>query len=144
MGKEEKGTSIGSTPSFSNLNLPCWYKHSKRKGIFVHTLVKFKMNFLQQRNHENMASSVSSHNYSRRETPGHILVEKPINVFSGNMICGSQERWIKHYSSEHSILLVGDGDFSFSLCLGMAFASATNIIATSLDSYGIFTIHLIF
>lgn len=47
------------------------------------------------------------------------------------------ERWIKYYSSAHNILLVGEGDFSFSVCLGKAFASATNIIATTLDSYGI-------
>ncbi|KAH6768135.1 hypothetical protein C2S51_013471 [Perilla frutescens var. frutescens] len=46
-----------------------------------------------------------------------------------------EERWIKHYSSRHRILLVGEGDFSFSACLAAAFgASATNIIATSLDS----------
>ncbi|XP_073124778.1 uncharacterized protein At4g26485-like isoform X2 [Henckelia pumila] len=48
---------------------------------------------------------------------------------------GREERWIQHYSSAHSILLVGEGDFSFSLCLAMAFGSATNIVATSLDSY---------
>ncbi|XP_034679300.1 uncharacterized protein LOC117909383 [Vitis riparia] len=43
-------------------------------------------------------------------------------------------RWIKHYSSEYKILLVGEGDFSFSAALAVAFASATNITATSLDS----------
>ncbi|XP_012848371.1 PREDICTED: uncharacterized protein At4g26485-like [Erythranthe guttata] len=43
-------------------------------------------------------------------------------------------RWIKHYSSSHRILLVGDGDFSFSACLAVAFGSASNMIATSLDS----------
>ncbi|KAI3456765.1 hypothetical protein Pfo_013428 [Paulownia fortunei] len=48
---------------------------------------------------------------------------------------GREERWIKHYSSGHNILLVGEGDFSFSLCLAAAFGSATNIVATSLDSY---------
>ncbi|KAL6496405.1 hypothetical protein OROGR_029665 [Orobanche gracilis] len=47
----------------------------------------------------------------------------------------NEERWIKHYSSGHNILLVGEGDFSFSLCLAMAFGSATNIVATTLDSY---------
>ncbi|KAK4493157.1 hypothetical protein RD792_017992 [Penstemon davidsonii] len=46
-----------------------------------------------------------------------------------------EERWIKHYSSSHDILLVGEGDFSFSLCLATAFGSATNIVATSFDSY---------
>ncbi|KAK4439658.1 Heavy metal-associated isoprenylated plant protein 41 [Sesamum alatum] len=51
------------------------------------------------------------------------------------VVRGREERWIKHYSSGHRILLVGEGDFSFSLCLAMAFASATNIVATSLDSY---------
>ncbi|KAL1202620.1 hypothetical protein V5N11_006595 [Cardamine amara subsp. amara] len=44
------------------------------------------------------------------------------------------EKWMRHYSSNHQILLVGEGDFSFSLCLASAFGSATNITATSLDS----------
>lgn len=41
---------------------------------------------------------------------------------------------IKHYTSSQKILLVGEGDFSFSACLAKAFASATNMVATSLDS----------
>ncbi|CAM0951910.1 unnamed protein product [Alopecurus aequalis] len=45
-------------------------------------------------------------------------------------------KWLKHYSSEQSILIVGDGDFSFSLALATAFGSAENLVATSLDSYG--------
>ena len=45
-------------------------------------------------------------------------------------------RWIKHYSSEYKILLVGEGDFSFSASLAVAFVSATNITATSLNSIG--------
>ncbi|KAI4989889.1 hypothetical protein ZWY2020_038252 [Hordeum vulgare] len=44
-------------------------------------------------------------------------------------------RWLKHYSSMHSILVVGDGDFSFSLALAAAFGSGEHIVATSLDSY---------
>ena len=28
------------------------------------------------------------------------------------------EKWLKHYSSNHKILLVGKGDFSFAACLG--------------------------
>lgn len=54
---------------------------------------------------------------------------------------GREERWIKHYSSAHEILLVGEGDFSFSTSLAVAFGSATNIFATSLDSYGIRPFH---
>lgn len=46
------------------------------------------------------------------------------------------ERKIKHYSNHHKILLVGEGDFSFSKCLANAFGSASNITATSLDSQG--------
>lgn len=44
------------------------------------------------------------------------------------------KRKIKHYNNQHKILLVGEGDFSFSACLAVAFGSATNIIATSLNS----------
>ncbi|BBH01456.1 hypothetical protein with DUF2431 [Prunus dulcis] len=46
----------------------------------------------------------------------------------------SFERKIKHYSSCHRILLVGEGDFSFSVCLARAFGLAVNMVATSLDS----------
>ncbi|XXG80117.1 hypothetical protein AAC387_Pa09g1055 [Persea americana] len=45
-----------------------------------------------------------------------------------------EEKTIKHYSSSHRILLVGEGDFSFSACLARAFGSANNMVATSLDS----------
>eukprot|EP01018_Ginkgo_biloba_P025483 Gb_17756 [translate_table: standard] len=44
------------------------------------------------------------------------------------------ERWIKHYSTFHKILLVGEGDFSFSSALANAFGCACNMVATSLDS----------
>ncbi|GFP90973.1 uncharacterized protein at4g26485 [Phtheirospermum japonicum] len=50
-------------------------------------------------------------------------------------ICGRRERRITHYSSAQSILLVGEGDFSFSCSLAMAFGLATNIVATSFDTY---------
>ena len=46
------------------------------------------------------------------------------------------ERWLRYYCSYHKILLVGEGDFSFSACLAVAFGSARNMVATSLDSRG--------
>ncbi|CAH2033434.1 unnamed protein product [Thlaspi arvense] len=45
------------------------------------------------------------------------------------------EVWVTHYSSNHQMLLVGEGDFSFSCSLATRFGSASNIIASSLDSY---------
>ncbi|XP_073059706.1 uncharacterized protein At4g26485-like [Primulina eburnea] len=47
---------------------------------------------------------------------------------------GEAEKWIKHYSNRHEILLVGEGDFSFAACLARAFGHASNIVATSLDT----------
>lgn len=47
-----------------------------------------------------------------------------------------EEKWLKYYSSLHQILLVGEGDFSFSACLAQSFGSASNIVATSRDSFG--------
>ncbi|GLJ08337.1 hypothetical protein SUGI_0086700 [Cryptomeria japonica] len=40
----------------------------------------------------------------------------------------------KHYSNLQSILLLGEGNFSFSSALATAFGGAPNIVATSLES----------
>ncbi|KAL3734019.1 hypothetical protein ACJRO7_023381 [Eucalyptus globulus] len=48
---------------------------------------------------------------------------------------GRRQKWLKHYSPHHQILLVGEGDFSFSSSLASAFGSASNVTATSLDLY---------
>ncbi|XP_019086734.1 PREDICTED: uncharacterized protein At4g26485-like [Camelina sativa] len=42
---------------------------------------------------------------------------------------------LREYSNKQKILLVGEGDFSFSLSLARAFGSATNLTATSLDTF---------
>ncbi|XP_022717871.1 heavy metal-associated isoprenylated plant protein 41 [Durio zibethinus] len=54
-----------------------------------------------------------------------------------NAETGEEEKWVTHYSSNHQILLVGEGYFSFSLSLANAFASASNICASSFDSYDV-------
>lgn len=51
-------------------------------------------------------------------------------------VLAEEEKRLMCYSSFHQILLVGEGDFSFALCLANAFGSASNIVASSLDSYG--------
>ena len=49
-----------------------------------------------------------------------------------NIDDNTEEKWIKHYSSTQKMLLVGDGDFSFAVCLAKAFGSATNIVVADL------------
>lgn len=43
-------------------------------------------------------------------------------------------KWVSHYSNQQKLLLVGEGDFSFSSCLATKFGTANHMIATSLDS----------
>lgn len=43
-------------------------------------------------------------------------------------------KWASHYSNKQQMLLVGEGDFSFSSCLATAFGNTNCMIATSLDS----------
>ncbi|KAL6513961.1 hypothetical protein OROHE_019417 [Orobanche hederae] len=60
--------------------------------------------------------------------------EENVKIKSIHVVVDEGIRWIKHYNSRHRILLVGEGDFSFSACLARAFGSASSMIATSLDS----------
>ncbi|KAL6567678.1 hypothetical protein OROGR_001346 [Orobanche gracilis] len=60
--------------------------------------------------------------------------EENVKIKSIHVVVDEGIRWIKHYNCRHRILLVGEGDFSFSACLARAFGSASSMIATSLDS----------
>lgn len=59
-------------------------------------------------------------------------------------VLAEEEKRFMCYSSFHQILLVGEGDFSFALCLANAFGSASNIVASSLDSYGELSVFFFF
>ncbi|CAN0863468.1 Uncharacterized protein At4g26485 [Linum grandiflorum] len=55
-------------------------------------------------------------------------------VIGKSLSSAVNEIWKKDYCSNQRILLVGEGDFSFSSCLALAFGSAINITATSLNT----------
>ncbi|XP_012849416.1 PREDICTED: uncharacterized protein At4g26485-like [Erythranthe guttata] len=62
------------------------------------------------------------------------VAEEKEAMLKTKMIISKKRMKHYNYSSSHRILLVGEGDFSFSACLAVAFGSASNMIATSLDS----------
>ncbi|KAF3777109.1 Uncharacterized protein EJ110_NYTH46180 [Nymphaea thermarum] len=57
-----------------------------------------------------------------------------MDSFIDHEVAASVVKKRRHYTSKQTILLVGEGDFSFSLSLASAFGSATGMVATSLDS----------
>eukprot|EP00261_Vitis_vinifera_P016011 XP_010644669.1 PREDICTED: uncharacterized protein LOC104877637 [Vitis vinifera] len=78
----------------------------------------------------------------KRDNPTACSIQKASMAVGEEMVkdevgVEEQEKRLMHYSSFHQILLVGEGDFSFSLCLAHSFASASNIVASSLDPYGL-------
>ncbi|XP_051125176.1 uncharacterized protein At4g26485-like [Andrographis paniculata] len=83
---------------------------------------------LDQSKIDDYTTDIEDHHEKRlKPTENQTIIEIPKNVDHGI-------RWIKHYSNRHRILLVGEGDFSFSSCLARAFTTAPNMVATSLDS----------
>ncbi|KAL6562479.1 hypothetical protein OROGR_003486 [Orobanche gracilis] len=53
---------------------------------------------------------------------------------SSVVVVNEEIKRITHYNSRQRILLVGEGDFSFSACLARSFVFASNMVSTSLDS----------
>ncbi|KAL2943714.1 hypothetical protein RDABS01_032061 [Bienertia sinuspersici] len=63
-----------------------------------------------------------------------LVTEKSVATSTPSHVPSNVKK-IGQYTSSQKILLVGEGDFSFSACLAMAFGNAANITATSLNSY---------
>ncbi|KAL6513960.1 hypothetical protein OROHE_019416 [Orobanche hederae] len=71
----------------------------------------------------------ASYHEERQEEKEVVIIKKKSSVRVDEEI-----KRITHYNSRQRILLVGEGDFSFSACLARAFVSASNMVSTSLDS----------
>ncbi|KAD7117438.1 hypothetical protein E3N88_04706 [Mikania micrantha] len=73
-----------------------------------------------------MSSAAAANSDSDDESSSSEEEEEELNL--------QKSTWKGLYSSAHKILLVGEGDFSFSLCLARSFRSARNIVATTVDT----------
>ncbi|XP_031406922.1 varicose-related protein-like [Punica granatum] len=82
---------------------------------------------------EELSRLISERKYEEAFTSA--LQRRDVSTLNCPLVMFSEMK-IMHYSSNHSILLVGEGDFSFAACLARAFGSAPHIVATSLDSRG--------
>jgi hypothetical protein len=67
-----------------------------------------------------------------------------INSSSYLLGCPFRERSIKHYSNFHQILLVGEGDFTFSSALANAFGFAENIVSNISSLFFMFCFDLFY
>ncbi|XP_031104704.1 uncharacterized protein LOC116009722 isoform X1 [Ipomoea triloba] len=118
-----------------NFNLqPEWYPSPSMilppyGGAAAYTTAEYHHNFLPSSRY------CSNYNFLKQNE----RVQR--QVIKTGFVVAEEEKWIKHYSNRHKILLVGEGDFSFSASLAVAFGSATNMTATSLDSEEFLTFH---
>ncbi|KAL2495933.1 uncharacterized protein Fot_39690 [Forsythia ovata] len=95
--------------------------HTKQLDVLIDE-PSLTYHFLAQRNAFDMVGSA-------------VFIEhEKIEQCSDEASLMAEGKWIKHYNSYHRILLVGEGDFSLSASLAVAFGFAFFMIATSLNS----------
>ena len=73
-----------------------------------------------------------------------MLVQRALMSMGKERENKEREKWVNKYSPNHQLLLVGEGDFSFSSSLAKSFGSAFNILATSFDTYGNVTLFFVY
>ncbi|KAI3456767.1 hypothetical protein Pfo_013430 [Paulownia fortunei] len=111
---------------------------SSSSSSLAHTSVNDNVNssavFIKENTPENDCSGERIGMGSSSGGTGEEKEREEEQVMINCTVVAPEGRRIRHYSSCHRILLVGEGDFSFSTCLAKAFGWASNMVATSLDS----------